>query len=154
MQSAGHHPAVAHDGPSAIAVAGRFKPDVVLLDIGLPGMNGFEVARALKAAPETRACVLIAVSGYGQTEDQQRSREVGFDHHLVKPADFSALERILDTVRCGAAACLRRAGRASRELFSGAGAPARDPLMYAAARHDRSQTEHPARAAGSRRQGR
>jgi len=99
MQGAGHQPTIAHDGPTAIALASRLRPDVVLLDIGLPGMNGFEVARALRAAPETSACVLVAVSGYGQTEDQQRSREVGFDHHLVKPADFAALERILDAVR-------------------------------------------------------
>jgi CheY-like chemotaxis protein len=99
LQGAGYQAAVAHDGPAAIAVATRLRPDVVLLDIGLPGMNGFEVARALKEAPETRSCVLIAVSGYGQTEDHQRSREVGFDHHLVKPADFVELERILDCVR-------------------------------------------------------
>lgn len=99
MQSAGHQPTIAHDGPTAIAIARRFRPDVILLDIGLPGMNGFEVARALRAAPETSACVLIAVSGYGQAEDHRRSREVGFDHHLVKPADFSALERILDSIR-------------------------------------------------------
>jgi DNA-binding response OmpR family regulator len=103
MQAAGHQPTVAHDGPSAIALASRVRPDVVLLDIGLPGMNGFEVARTLRAAPETSGCVLIAMSGYGQTEDQKRSREVGFDHHLVKPADFSALERILETVRRGSA---------------------------------------------------
>jgi signal transduction histidine kinase/DNA-binding response OmpR family regulator len=99
MQAAGHQSTIAHDGPAALAIAGRLRPDVVLLDIGLPGMNGFEVARALRAAPETSGCVLIAVSGYGQTEDQKRSREVGFDHHLVKPADFSALERILESVR-------------------------------------------------------
>jgi signal transduction histidine kinase/DNA-binding response OmpR family regulator len=99
MQGVGHQSIVAHDGPAAIAMAKSFRPDVILLDIGLPGMNGFEVARALKAAPETTGCVLIAVSGYGQAEDQQRSREVGFDHHLVKPADFAALERILDTIR-------------------------------------------------------
>ena len=99
MQGAGHESLVAHDGPTAIAEAGRFRPDVVLLDIGLPGMNGFEVARSLKAAPETSACVLIAVSGYGQTEDQRRSREVGFDYHLIKPADFAELEKILECVR-------------------------------------------------------
>jgi CheY-like chemotaxis protein len=99
MQGAGHQSTVAHDGPAAIAIANSFRPDVILLDIGLPGMNGFEVARALKAAPETTGCVLIAVSGYGQAEDQRRSREVGFDHHLVKPADFAALERILDAIR-------------------------------------------------------
>jgi signal transduction histidine kinase/DNA-binding response OmpR family regulator len=98
MQSAGHQATIAHDGPTAIAVARRFRPDAVLLDIGLPGMNGFEVARVLRAAPETSGCVLIAVSGYGQSEDYRRSREVGFDHHLVKPADISELEQILDTI--------------------------------------------------------
>ncbi len=117
-------------------------------------MNGFEVARALKAAPETRACVLIAVSGYGQTEDQQRSREAGFDHHIVKPADFAALERILDAVRCGEPPVSGEPAALPESCFPGPARLRATLVVYAADRHDRSQTGHPARAAGSRRQGR
>ena len=132
MQSAGHEPTIALDGPTALAMARRLRPDVVMLDIGLPGMNGFEVARELKAAPETSGCVLIAVSGYGQTEDQRRSREVGFDHHIVKPADLAALERILDSIRGGTSPSGERAlpGAAgfAAPLQFGGGAPLAEPL--------------------------
>ena len=85
---------LAHDGPSALSAARDFRPHVVLLDIGLPGMNGFEVARALRATPETRECTLVAVSGYGQPDDQKKSQEAGFDHHLVKPVDLQLLQEI------------------------------------------------------------
>jgi Response regulator containing CheY-like receiver domain and AraC-type DNA-binding domain len=71
----------------------------VLLDIGLPGMNGFEVARALRAEPTTRDCLLVAVSGYGQAEDQRQSQEAGFDRHLVKPVDLMVLQEIFDNLR-------------------------------------------------------
>ena len=71
---------------------------MVLLDIGLPGLTGFEVARRIHREHTLETTVLIAVTGYGQHEDRQRSRDAGFDHHLAKPADFVELERILATV--------------------------------------------------------
>jgi two-component system CheB/CheR fusion protein len=87
----GHEVEVAYDGPSALAAARRFQPEIVLLDIGLPGMSGYDVARALRAQPEFQRTVLAAVTGYGQQEDLQRSREAGFDHHLTKPLAPGAL---------------------------------------------------------------
>jgi signal transduction histidine kinase/DNA-binding response OmpR family regulator len=94
---AGHATRVSHDGPSALTTAAEFQPDAVLLDIGLPGMDGYEVARRLRAAPTTRRALLVALTGYGQIEDQRRAREAGFDHHLVKPADLEALAALLST---------------------------------------------------------
>jgi CheY-like chemotaxis protein len=72
-----------------------FAPHVVLLDIGLPGMNGYDVARALRALPETSASCLIALTGYGQPTDRRRASEAGFDHHLTKPADPDELLRVV-----------------------------------------------------------
>jgi CheY-like chemotaxis protein len=98
MKVDGHDVRVTHDGPAALELARQFKPTVVLLDIGLPGMNGFEVARALRAAPETTDCLLVAVSGYGQAEDQRQSQEAGFDRHLVKPVDLAVLQEIFSAL--------------------------------------------------------
>src|SRR5215211_6310628 len=78
----------AHDGPAALEAAVAFRPHVVLLDIGLPGMTGYEVAAHLRRQPVLRSAVLIALTGYGQEEDRRKSLEAGFDHHLVKPIDF------------------------------------------------------------------
>ena len=72
-----------------------FRPDVVLLDIGLPGMDGYEVARRLRAAARVGEVVLVALTGYGQEEDRRRSREAGFDRHLVKPVDPEELFRLV-----------------------------------------------------------
>ena len=90
---------IAHDGPAALEAARRFAPSVVFLDIGLPGMSGFQVARALRAMPETKGCLLIAVSGYGQAEDHRNSQEAGFDRHLVKPVDLPVLQEILGSTK-------------------------------------------------------
>jgi signal transduction histidine kinase/putative methionine-R-sulfoxide reductase with GAF domain len=90
-----HEVAVAHDGPSAIAEALRFLPDVVLLDIGLPLMDGYEVARRLRADPRLDQVCLIAITGYGQATDRQRSQAAGFDLHLVKPIDTRELAELL-----------------------------------------------------------
>jgi signal transduction histidine kinase/ActR/RegA family two-component response regulator len=89
---------VAHDGPSALAVAQAFRPEVVLLDIGLPGMDGNEVARRLRGMPGFEAVTLLALTGWGQEEDRQRSLEAGFDHHLVKPVDPEAILELLAKV--------------------------------------------------------
>jgi len=82
---------MAYDGPSAIERARANPPDGAILDIGLPQMNGYEVARRLRADPATKDALLLALSGYGQDEDRQRAREAGFDHHFVKPIEPSAL---------------------------------------------------------------
>ncbi len=99
LSHAGHEVRVAHNGPAALDEAREFRPDVVLLDIGLPGLDGYEVARRLRAQAGERAAVLIAVSGYGREQDRQRSREAGFDHHFVKPVAARELAAVLGAVR-------------------------------------------------------
>ena len=94
----GHEVTVAHDGPAALAAAAAAPPDLVLLDIGLPGMDGHAVAARLRAAGHARAA-LVAVTGYGREEDVRRSREAGFDYHLVKPVSLAELQRICGEVR-------------------------------------------------------
>ena len=85
----------AYDGEAALRRARESRPQVVLLDVGMPGMDGYEVARRLREAPETRNAYIIAVTGWGQSEDRQKSKEAGFDLHLVKPIDPEALRRLL-----------------------------------------------------------
>ena len=87
----GHHVRVVHDGPAALEAARSRVPEVVLLDIGMPGMDGYEVARRLRQLPGLAGVVLVALTGWGQEQDRQRSKEAGFDHHLTKPADPQAL---------------------------------------------------------------
>ena len=86
---------VAYDGPEALEAAEAFRPDVILLDIGLPGMDGNEVARRLRGRPEFEKTLLVALTGWGQEADVERSRSAGFDHHLVKPADPDAILGLL-----------------------------------------------------------
>jgi PAS domain S-box-containing protein len=86
---------VVHDGPSALEAIKAFKPAVVLLDLGMPNMNGLEVARRMREDPEARAITLVALTGWGQKEDRRRTHEAGFDYHLVKPADVGVLQSIL-----------------------------------------------------------
>jgi signal transduction histidine kinase len=91
----GHQVEMAHDGVAALHGAREGRPDVVLLDIGLPGMDGYEVAGRLRATPGLERVTLIALTGYGQEADRQRSRLAGFDHHLVKPVDLDGLRALL-----------------------------------------------------------
>jgi len=91
----GHETRTAFTGPDAIAVAAEFRPDVVLLDIGLPGMDGFEVARRLRGMPELSSLLLIAMSGYGRDEDRAEARRAGFDEYLVKPVELDHLRELL-----------------------------------------------------------
>ncbi|MBV8234009.1 MAG: response regulator, partial [Planctomycetaceae bacterium] len=91
----GHVVRVCHDGAEALATARDFRPEVVLLDIGLPDMDGLTVARRLRDRPEHRNTMLIAMTGLGHDEDRRRSLEAGFDDHLVKPLDLDALENLL-----------------------------------------------------------
>jgi CheY-like chemotaxis protein len=91
----GNEVRTAHDGPTALAMGAEFAPDVVLLDIGMPGMDGYEVARRMRAMAQLTGALIVAQTGWGQEEDRRRSREAGFDHHLVKPVDPAALEDLL-----------------------------------------------------------
>jgi CheY-like chemotaxis protein len=89
---------VAHDGPTALAMAESYSPSVILLDIGMPGMDGYEVARRLRALPGLKRVVLAALTGWGQQEDRRRTTEAGFDHHFVKPLDANLLGTLLHTL--------------------------------------------------------
>ena len=96
LKLGGHEVEFALDAARGLEAARRFRPDVVLCDIGLPGaMDGYDVARALRADPELSSAFLIALTGYGQEEDRCRALEAGFDAHLTKPADLDALRRLL-----------------------------------------------------------
>ncbi|MBE3026209.1 diguanylate cyclase [Janthinobacterium sp. BJB1] len=94
----GHATQVAHDGAQALAVAPQFLPDVIFLDIGLPGMNGYEVARALRRTAAGAAAVLVALTGWGAENDRSQSSAAGFDHHLTKPANLHAIGELLATL--------------------------------------------------------
>jgi CheY-like chemotaxis protein len=91
----GHQTAIAFDGASALAEGDRLQPDVVLLDIGLPQMDGYETARRMRARPWGAQALLVAVTGWGRPEDRDRTRSAGFDRHLVKPVAPAALEALL-----------------------------------------------------------
>jgi CheY-like chemotaxis protein len=95
LRTRGFEVALAVDGEQALALARAHPPHVVLLDIGLPGIDGYEVARRLRAMPSSVRPVLVAVTGYGQPADRERSREAGFDHHLVKPMAIETLLPLL-----------------------------------------------------------
>ncbi len=98
----GHETHVAHDGPSAVDAARRLRPDVAILDIGLPGFDGLEVARRLRADPALRDVLLVALSGWVHPDDRARTRAAGFDHHLAKPVQLESLELVLLGARRGA----------------------------------------------------
>jgi CheY-like chemotaxis protein/anti-sigma regulatory factor (Ser/Thr protein kinase) len=98
LHASGHEVMTAHDGAEAIQVALRFRPQVAFLDIGLPGLNGYDLARRLRALPETAQTLLIAITGWGQEQDKRRAKAAGFDKHFVKPVEFHVIEELLD--RC------------------------------------------------------
>jgi len=98
LQASGHEIRIIYDGLAALDAALDFRPRVVLLDIGLPGLDGFEVAKRLRQQASLQNILLVAMTGYGQESDRQRSKEAGFDHHLVKPANFKQVLQILTTV--------------------------------------------------------
>ena len=95
----GDHVRVAYDGEAALEVARHFRPEVVLLDLGMPGLDGYEVARRLRKAPETRDAILIAMTGWGQPQDKRNSARAGFHRHVVKPVEPDELERQIDEIR-------------------------------------------------------
>ncbi len=94
----GHQTRVAYDAASALEAVKEFRPEVAILDIGMPLMDGYELARRLRAAPETEKTVLVAMTGWGQEEDVRRATEAGFHHHLVKPSEPAVLEKLLADV--------------------------------------------------------
>jgi CheY-like chemotaxis protein len=91
LKSLGNVVASVHDGPKALEMAHTFRPDFVLLDIGLPGMDGYTVASALREDDVCKDAVIIAITGYGRDEDRRKSHAAGFDHHLIKPVNFESL---------------------------------------------------------------
>ncbi len=98
LRAYGHEVRTAHDGVAAIEANADFTPDVVILDIGLPGLDGYEVAKRIRQQPEGDKVTLIALTGYGQDSDREKSNKAGFNHHMVKPADCNQLLNILATV--------------------------------------------------------
>ncbi|HVK70740.1 MAG TPA: GAF domain-containing protein [Polyangium sp.] len=98
LQLSGHTTEVAHTGPSALVAARAFEPDVVFLDIGLPGMTGYEVAQRLRTEEGFGRLVLVALTGWGTDEDRRQAREAGFDYHLTKPVDLQEVQRIVEAV--------------------------------------------------------
>ncbi len=98
LKIAGHQCRTAHDGPAALETAPEYRPDVVLLDIGLPGLNGYEVAKRLRRGAAFKNLTLIALTGYGSDADRRLSEEAGFDHHLVKPVGAREVQRLLGKV--------------------------------------------------------
>jgi len=95
LTATGHQTQVAYDGPNAITAARNFRPEVVLLDIGLPGMSGLGVAQQLRREFKGGQLLVVAVTGYDQPEDRWQSKEAGFDYHLVKPVSPQVLEELL-----------------------------------------------------------
>jgi DNA-binding response OmpR family regulator len=96
LKLSGHQVEVASDGDSALEVAEKFKPEIILLDVGLPGMHGYEVAQRLRRLPENENLIIVALTGYGQEQDRLRALEAGFDYHFVKPVDFNKLEALVN----------------------------------------------------------
>ena len=95
LSMSGHETRKASDGPQAINSATVFRPDAIVLDIGLPGLSGYDVCRHIRAQPWGKNIVMIALTGWGQLDDRRRSAEAGFDRHFVKPVDHAALLKLL-----------------------------------------------------------
>ncbi len=101
VESWGHEVRLEFSGSGALDAAGEFQPQAVLLDIGMPGMNGYELCQIMRQSPELRNTIFIAQTGWSQEQHRQMSREAGFDHYLVKPIDFNTLQRLLTSVTVG-----------------------------------------------------
>ena len=97
LELQGHEVHVAHAGAAALQLANDKRPHVILLDIGMPGMNGYEVARELRSRQEFSDTLLVAITGYGRASDMQQTQSAGFNHHLVKPVDYEKLQAVLAT---------------------------------------------------------
>ena len=91
----GYDTRTAHDGLAAVEAAAEFRPDIILLDIGLPKLNGYEACRRIREQPWSKGMVIVALTGWGQDEDKRRSTEAGFNQHMVKPVEVDALAKLL-----------------------------------------------------------
>ena len=100
LEILGNEVRTANDGEAGIAVAAQFRPDMVLMDIGMPKLNGYEAARRMRQHPWGRGMVLVALTGWGQEDDRKKSAAAGFDHHLVKPVDIDALTKLMSGPKC------------------------------------------------------
>ncbi|HEY5613702.1 MAG TPA: response regulator, partial [Lysobacter sp.] len=96
LELLGHETRRLYDPRAAVETVAAFAPDVVFLDIGMPGLSGYDVARMLRASPQGSQPVLVAVTGWGQPDDRRRTFDAGFDHHLVKPPEMAAICQICD----------------------------------------------------------
>ncbi len=94
----GHETRAAHDGNSGLQLAKEFQPQVVFIDIGMPGMSGYEVCARLRTLTQESGVRCIALTGFGAEEDRERSRDAGFDHHMVKPIEFAGLQDLLQQI--------------------------------------------------------
>jgi DNA-binding response OmpR family regulator len=99
LELEGHEVHTAHDGQEAVSQASALKPDVILLDIGLPKLNGYEACRQIRALAEGDRITMIALTGWGQEEDKRKVREAGFDHHCTRPVDVRDLKPLLVRAR-------------------------------------------------------
>ena len=98
LETVGHHTAFAHNGAQALSTAAAYRPHIVILDIGLPDQNGYEVARQLRLHEEGAGLFIVAATGWGQDADRERARVAGFDLHMTKPIDFGKLQEIIATL--------------------------------------------------------
>ena len=94
----GHETRVANSGPLALAIVPEFRPELVFLDIGMPGMNGYETARRIRADDPSGSVTLVAITGWGAESDRIKARDAGFDHHFTKPVELGMLESVLQMV--------------------------------------------------------
>ena len=101
LKLSGNDTRVAHDGLEAVEAAAPFRPDVVLLDIGLPKLNGYQAAVKIREQPWGKSMLLVALTGWGQDDDRKKSQEAGFNRHMVKPVDHVALTKLLDEFQPG-----------------------------------------------------
>jgi CheY-like chemotaxis protein len=109
LELSGHQVLEAEEGLSGLELLKKARPDIAVIDVGLPGLNGYDIARRFRAEPGSGAVMLVALTGYGTPEARERSRQAGFDHHLIKPVNVEALEEIMR-------------GQAPRDAGAGCGA--------------------------------
>lgn len=98
LEALGYEAHLVYDGEAAVHAAADLRPDVILMDIGLPVLNGYDAARRIRAQSPATRVLIVALTGWGQQADRRRSAEAGIDHHLVKPLDLAALKQILDSL--------------------------------------------------------
>src|SRR5262249_51194258 len=96
---AGHQVRIAYDASAALEVISAFEPEIIVLDIGLPGMNGYDLAKHIREQKASNFVTLIAATGYGQNEDRHKALEAGFDHHMTKPVDCAALLQLIESTQ-------------------------------------------------------